>query len=111
VPSGTFSQSFPTGVQIWATGPFTATLSITLSGARGDFRIVDDGKVLPPGTAHFATQPGDRSRSFTFVARPGGDTNACHQLHVQWRSPTGQPVTVKTAALVVDYDKPGSGNC
>lgn len=35
----------------------------------------------------------------------------CHQLHIQWRSPSQQTTSVATAAFVVDYDRPEGGHC
>jgi hypothetical protein len=93
------------GVTICSINEVSATLSVTLSGARARFRVLrGGGTVIRPGPAEFAPN-GVESFSYTFVTNTGpfgGDDH--HSLKVQWRSPTGARATMRSGDLNVLYE-------
>jgi hypothetical protein len=93
------------GVTICSINEVSATVSVTLSGARARFRVLREGStVIRPGPAEFAPN-GVESFSFTFVTNTGpigGDDH--HALQVQWRSPTGAQATMRSGDLNVLYE-------
>jgi hypothetical protein len=90
----------------------SASLSVTVQGAPAQFRVVTDTPEAPmkPGAARFVPS-GRESFAFTFVANTmpfeGDDT---HSFTVQWRSPSGQPVTLLSGALNVVYQLGTNGS-
>ena len=93
------------GATICSVNEASATLSVTLSGARARFRVLrEGGTVIRPGPAEFAPN-GVESFSYTFVTNTGpfgGDDH--HSLKVQWRSPTGAQATLRSGDLNVLYE-------
>lgn len=87
-------------LMVGSTSPMSATLSVDVTGAPVEFRVVDNG-VWRPGKAEFDGRHGDSSRTFTFVHGP--TSSKCRWVHVEWRSPTGQRVVLDRAALVLTY--------
>jgi hypothetical protein len=92
-------------VTICSFNEMSATLSVTLIGARARFRMLGEaGNVIKPGPAEFAPN-GVESFSFTFVTSASGSgDDDHHSLKVQWRSPTGAPVTMRRGDLNVFYE-------
>lgn len=98
---------------ICSAGQVSATLSVTLRGAPGRFRVVVDGVTgapMRPGAAQFVPG-GEESFSYTFVKGTapfeGDDT---HVFDVQWRSPTGNRLTLTSGDLNLLYQQ-GTHNC
>jgi hypothetical protein len=119
-PASTSSTSFrtlpPFGIVICARQMVTADLSVELSGAPAQFRIVVGARVdgfLPrmnPGGVIFDPQADRTSFSFTFgrrVAPFEGDDR--HGFRVQWRSTTGERSTVHGATVTLQYDEVPTG--
>src|SRR5581483_10726816 len=83
-------------------GAVTATFSGDFTGGPVEVRALKgDRRVLKPGVAHFDPSPAGSSFSFTFVSdlmRPD-----CRKIGLQWRSPTGTPVTLNYGDFVVDF--------
>lgn len=88
-------------------GSFSMTFSADIHGARVQFRARDNGTTAFPGKAQFDTRGADTSRSFTFVS-DGSAVKKCHSVWVQWRSPSGNTVTVDRADLAVLYHTAGA---
>lgn len=90
----------------------SATLSVTIQGAPALFRVVIDTPEAPmrPGSARFVPQ-GRESFSYTFARTtiPFEDDDT-HSFSVQWRSPSGQPVTLKSGVVNLLYQR-GRHNC
>jgi hypothetical protein len=80
----------------------TAMLSVTLSGAPVQFRAIIDGvpeAPMQPGTARFDPQ-GTESFAYNFVGPTAPfEADDTHSFAVQWRSPTGNQVTMQRGAL------------
>jgi hypothetical protein len=91
----------------------TATLSVTVRGAPVAFRGVIDGvpeAPMRPGSARFVPD-GTESFSYTFVARTAPfEADDTHRFDMQWRSPTGAPVTLRRGALNLLYQR-GTQGC
>jgi hypothetical protein len=99
--------SFSDGMVIQARGAIAATLSVTVSDAPVDFRIVMElplqdyaTRVMKPSFAHFDPQGGTGSFSYTYVA---GVAPAPYTINLRWRSPTGVEATLSGGSLVVQY--------
>jgi len=92
-------------VTICAINEVSATISVNLTGARARFRVVgEQGNVIRPGPAEFAPR-GTESFSYTFVTSVGTfEADDRHSLTVQWRSPTGSPVTLTRGDFNVLYE-------
>ena len=94
-----------TGLTVDTIDEASAALSVTIRGAPARFRVVLDTPEAPmrPGSARFVPS-GRESFAFTFVANTvpfeGDDT---HSFTVQWRSPSGQKVTLVQGTLNVVY--------
>jgi hypothetical protein len=86
----------------------TATLSATVRGGPVRFRIlIDDVGEAPmkPGVARFVPN-GTESFSYVFVGNTGPfEANDNHRFSVQWRSPSGVPVTMINGALNLLYQR------
>ena len=84
----------------------SATLSVTLRGAPVRFRVIVDTPEGPfrPGSVRFVPS-GNESFSFTFVrdTQPFEDDDT-HVFSVQWRSPSGQRVTLINGVLNLVYE-------
>lgn len=91
-------------------GPLSVEFSGTFSGApvdvrlRGRFRPSRASFIPAPGPGGAGTASPD-SFSFRFV-RGGSAGATCTTLEVEWRSPTGQPITFHAGDIVVDYRFP-----
>ena len=96
---------------ICARGAVSAVVSVTASG--GPFALlvrVDDGPVLHPGAVRFAGG-GIDSTSYTWVGAVGPfEANDHHSFAVQWKSATGQPVTLRKAVIDVLF-RNGTAAC
>ena len=90
----------------------SATLSVTIVGAPVLFRVIIDTPEGPmrPGPARFIPQ-GRETFSATFV-RPTFpfEDDDTHSFSVQWRSPTGQPVTLRNGVVNLLFQR-GTHNC
>ena len=78
----------------------SATLGVTISGAAARFRVILDTPEAPmhPGAVRFVPD-GRESFSFTFVRRTiPFEADDTHSFTVQWRSPSGNQVTLRTAS-------------
>ena len=90
----------------------SATLSVTIEGAPARFRVIIDTPEAPmyPGTVRFVPQ-GTESFSATFVRRVFPfEADDTHSFTVQWRSPSGQQVTLKRGILNLLYER-GTQGC
>jgi hypothetical protein len=91
----------------------TAMVSVTVSGAPVQFRVVIDGvpeAPMRPGAARF-TPDGTESFSYNFVARTAPfEADDTHSFAVQWRSPTGADVTLLRGVLNLLYQR-GTQGC
>lgn len=91
----------------------TAMVSVTVAGAPVQFRVVVDGvpeAPMKPGAARFVPS-GTESFSYTFVGRTAPfEADDSHSFDVQWRSPSGQPVTLRSGVLNILFQK-GTQGC
>ncbi len=103
VPNWGFSD----GPAIQARGSLAATLSVTVSGAPVQFRIVLEDvqhgfkeRAMKPGRAVF--DPGAAAGSFssTFVLPL---SKGPHTVNIFWRSPTGASVIIRNGSVVLQY--------
>ena len=99
--------SFSDGMSFEARSGISATLSVTVSGAPAEFRIVMEvpekdwaQRVMKPGSVHFDPQGGTGSFSYTFVAGVGP---GAYTINLLWRSPTGIQTNLDDGSLVVQY--------
>jgi hypothetical protein len=91
-----------------AEGGIAVTLSVTLSGAPAEFRVVQEVPVkrdyeyrtMRPGIVRFDPGDGTQSFSFTFVAKTDGRPR---QLNLWWRSPTSTSVQLHRGTVVIQY--------
>lgn len=85
-------------VDVCALGEVSATLSVDVTGAPADFRVlVDGGPLMVPHPAHFDPKGGTTSFSFTYVIHVTTfEASDSHLFDVQWRSPTGRVATLKS---------------
>ena len=93
------------GAGITARGGLAATLSVTVSGAPVRFRMfiedVDSRIIyMKPTSVVFDPGAGTGSFSFTFVKDLSRDP---YSVHIEWRSPTGAPVTLVAGSVVLQY--------
>jgi hypothetical protein len=98
-------------LDVCAIGWTSATISVVVSGAPVNFRVLADGipPLMSPGASHFDPGAGTTSFSFTFVGRMGTfEGSDGHLFDVQWRSPGGGAVTLQRANLNLLF---GSGSC
>ncbi len=92
-------------------GWVSENLSVQISGAAVNFRIVADGIPIQAGPkqAHFDPSNGTNSFSFTFTSRQrtfeGSDG---HLFEVLWRSPTGKRVTMNAGSMTLQF---AAGSC
>ena len=88
-------------------------VSVTVAGAPVQFRVVVDGvpeAPMKPGAARFVPS-GTESFSYTFVGRTAPfEADDSHSFDVQWRSPSGQPVTLRSGVLNILFQK-GTQGC
>lgn len=99
--------SFSDGMMLEARSGISVTLSVTVSGAPAEFRIVMEAaerdwaqRVMKPGSAHFDPQGGTGSFSYSFVAGVGPGK---YTINLLWRSPTGVQTNLDGGSLVVQY--------
>lgn len=84
----------------------SATVSVVLSGAPADIRVrLDDTTTVKPGSVRFDPTSGTTGFSFTFVHPL---SNGIHSFDVQWKSPTGDAVTLSRGDLNVLFE---DGTC
>jgi hypothetical protein len=90
----------------------TATASVTVRGAPVLLRLVIGGvpeAPMRPGAARFVPD-GIESFSFTWVGRTAPfEADDTHRFNVQWRSPTGQPVTLERGVLSLLFQRGRQG--
>jgi hypothetical protein len=91
----------------------TATISVTVAGGPVRFRVITDGvpeAPMRPGTARFVPD-GTESFSYTFVGPTAPfEADDTHRFSVQWRSPTGDAVTLRRGALNLLFER-GTQGC
>jgi hypothetical protein len=90
----------------------SATLTVTVVGAPVLFRMIIDTPEGPmgPGPARFVPQGRETfSATFARATFPFEDDDT-HSFSVQWRSPTGQPVTLKHGIVNLLLQR-GTHNC
>ncbi|MGZ8620069.1 MAG: hypothetical protein ACXWYE_09220 [Actinomycetota bacterium] len=99
--------SFSDGMGFQARSGISATLSVTVTGAPAEFRIVMEvpekdwaQRVMKPTSAHFDPQGGTGSFSYTFVAGVGP---GIYTINLLWRSPSGVQTNLDDGSLVVQY--------
>jgi hypothetical protein len=91
----------------------TAMLSVTVRGAPVRFRVIVDGVPEAPMKPSFVRflPDGTESFSYTFVGNTGPfEADDTHRFNVQWRSPSGAPVTMQQGALNLLYQQ-GTQGC
>jgi hypothetical protein len=95
---------------ICAKNGLSVSLAVDLKGAPVLFRVLlDGGPVLEPGPARFVPAPDTRSFGYTFVGHTGTfEGSDLHGLEVQWRSPTGRPVTLARGVATVFFEEGSS---
>ena len=91
----------------------TAMVSVTVEGGPVRFRVIPDGipeAPFKPTSARFV--PSDvESFTFTFVGNTlPFEADDTHSFNVQWRSPTGVPVTLVNGVLNLLYEQ-GTRGC
>lgn len=98
---------FSDGAGINARGGLAATLSVTVSGAPVRFRIaIEDVErdfriiYMKPASVVFDPGAGTGSFSFTFVKDL---SRGPYTVNIEWRSPTGAPVTLVAGSVVLQY--------
>jgi hypothetical protein len=91
----------------------TAMLSVTVRGAPVRFRVIIDGvpeAPMRPFSARFVPT-GTESFAYTFVGNTGPfEADDTHRFNVQWRSPSGAPVTLQQGALNLLFQQ-GTQGC
>lgn len=85
------------GLGICAGRGFTATVSLELNGGPAEIRVGVDGRTLSPGP--ITVGPG--VNTYVFGDRVSGGKG--HTAGVEWRSLTGQPVTLDSGSLQILY--------
>ena len=97
-------------VTICATREISATAFVNVAGAPVQFRFtLDGGAVFRPGPGRF--DPRDGTRAFTLMGVQKAATfegSDSHGVTLQWRSPTGEWVSLSRAVMNVLYEK---GDC
>jgi hypothetical protein len=98
---------FSDGAGINARGGLAATLSVTVSGAPVRFRIaIEDVErdfriiYMKPASVVFDPGAGTGSFSSTFVKDL---SRGPYTVNIEWRSPTGAPVTLVAGSVVLQY--------
>ena len=91
----------------------TAMLSAVVRGAPVQFRVIADGvpeAPFRPRAARFVPD-GTEGFSFAFVGNTAAfEADDSHRFNVQWRSPSGAPVTLQSGVLNVLYQR-GTQGC
>jgi hypothetical protein len=89
----------------------SATLSVTVTGAPVQFRLLADAvPAVAPGRVFFNPTRRQRSFSFTFLTSTGTfEGSDGHNFTTQWRSPSGRKATLHGATLNLVFQK-GGGN-
>jgi hypothetical protein len=83
-------------------GPVSPTFTGDFSGGPVVVRAVGD-RALGPGPAHFQPPVGKPGTiSATFVSGEMG--HRCRSFGLEWKSPTGAPVTLHFGDFVLDYN-------
>jgi hypothetical protein len=98
-------------LDVCAAGWTSATISVVVTGAPVNFRVLADGipPLMSPPLARFDPGSGTTSFSFTFVGRMGASEGSDgHLFDVQWRSPGGGAVTLRRGILNILF---GAGSC
>jgi hypothetical protein len=95
------------GLNICALHQVTATLGVELNGAPAGFQIrVDGGGTMQPGALRFVPAGPHDSFSFTFIGNAAPfEANDHHEYDVEWRSPTGAPVTLERGTFNLQYQR------
>jgi hypothetical protein len=91
----------------------TAILSVTVRGAPVRFRVYFDTPEAPmrPGNARFVPGADEETFSSTFVKNSFPfEADDTHVFSVQWRSPTGRPVTMTRGVLDLLFER-GTQGC
>ena len=95
------------GAGISARGGLAATLSVTVSGAPVRFRMfIEDAErnfrviYMKPTSVVFDPGAGTGSFSYTFVKDL---SRGPYTVNIEWRSPTGAPVTILAGSVVLQY--------
>jgi hypothetical protein len=90
----------------------TALVSVTVEGAEVRFRVIQDGvpeNPFKPTSVRFVPN-GVESFSFAFVGNTAPfEADDTHRINVQWRSPTGAPVTIHQRVLTLLYERGNQG--
>jgi len=90
--------------------PIVVNASAVVSGAPVDFRLKstnvgDQTEISKPGLASFVPAGGGPdSFSFQWIEKNQDAAVHVNQLQLQWRSPSGNQVTMLRGALAVTYD-------
>lgn len=91
----------------------TAMVSAMVSGGPVRFRVIADGvpeAPFRPGAARFVPD-GTEAFSYTFVGNTAPfEADDSHRFNVQWRSPSGQRITLENGALNILFQR-GTQGC
>jgi hypothetical protein len=89
---------------------FSVSVSAGLRGAPVLFRVLmDGGPTLDPRPARFVPSADRRTHAATFVGNAGTfEGSDRHALEVQWRSPTGDAVTLDEGVANVLFERGAS---
>jgi hypothetical protein len=90
----------------------SATLSVTVTGAPVQFRILaDDVPTVSPGKVYFDPTHKQRSFSYTFLAFSSTfEGSDAHSFKAQWRSSTGDRANLHGATLNLVYQRGGGSS-
>ena len=88
---------------------FSATVTVNARGGPVAFRMYDFGAVLSPRKVQFDPTEVTPSFSFTVVGILGTiENDDIHKLNLQWKSVTGDPVTLTSAAVRFLWTRAGA---
>jgi hypothetical protein len=106
IPSLSFTSTASGSNTLCALNELSVMLSANLRGAPVRFRVLmDGGPVLQPGPARFIPGPEERTVTAMWVGHAGTFEGLDrHALEVQWRSPSGRPVTLTRGVVNVLFE-------
>jgi len=99
-PGGYADPGLP--LRVPSSGLLTLTLSANLSGVPVQFRMTDNTSIDSPRVASFDPRTNSGSFGFTF-SHVGKPTTCGHTPRLEWRSPSGRPVSLRGGVVVVTY--------
>jgi hypothetical protein len=93
--------------------PISINVSALVSGADVEFRVLSTNvgaqtHASRPGATRFVPN-GSSSFAYQWVERNGSAAVHVNSLELQWRSPSGNPVTLRRGDMVVQYHTEAGG--